>query len=761
MLHLVDSATGKESRRLLPRPEKPDLRLNQGRNDRSADWRFVQFEKVPGAQEAQAEPSAKGPQITKIAPDALVRGKSTRVILEGKNLPDDSEVSASHSGIEVKVHGRSEERIELEILASAEVPVGFQTLSVAGGNVLSIAVDWFPTELHSPERPTTKIPTTIVGRLDRSGSVHRFPLKLKADEELGVQVSKESASKLDPVLTLVDSTGRVLLESESGLLGYRSDTGGSFTLTLRDREFRGDPAMTYRLHMGPIPVVTGVFPLALPLGRSEVELRGVNLGKQRKLSLDVTGADGTKVPVVVPTPQGSALGSRAVTVSPFPAVYKPGAIRVPGAGQALLTRVGETHVWSFRGKAGEPLLIEVNARRLGSPLDSHIAILNEKGDPVERATLRCVARSFVTFRDHDSVLPGIRLEDWRELGVNDYLLVGSQLLRMRALARHPDDDCQFFALNGQRLAYLGTTPTHISFGTPIYKVELHPPGKRFPPNGFPIVPIFYRNDDGGPGFGKDSWLRFDPPADGVYQVRLDDARELTDEPGETRVEPVPYLLTIRPPKPSFTVKLSPESLTVERGGAVPLTINVERIDGYEGAIEVRFDDLPPGISIPATRVLPGEANTVLALYADASAKVSDKAMPLKATAWADPGKSRVERNTQATVKIIEPRDLVTTTKQSEVVLHPGREVTVTATIERRKGFKGRVPLDVRGLPHGVRVLDVGLNGILITEKETTRTFTLYCEPWVEPMSHPFVVLARREGDNTEHAARSVLLRVEK
>ena len=37
---------------------------------------------------------------------------------------------------------------------------------------------------------------------------------------------------------------------------------------------------------------------------------------------------------------------------------------------------------------------------------------------------------------------------------------------------------------------------------------------------------------------------------------------------------------------------------------------------------------------------------------------------------------------------------------------------------------------------------------------------IYAEPWVEPAEHPFVVLARSEQKNTEHAARSVLLRIE-
>ena len=84
---------------------------------------------------------------------------------------------------------------------------------------------------------------------------------------------------------------------------------------------------------------------------------------------------------------------------------------------------------------------------------------------------------------------------------------------------------------------------------------------------------------------------------------------------------------------------------------------------------------------------------------------------------------------------------------------------LTVQVERRKGFKGRIPLEVRGLPHGVRVLDVGLNGILITEQQTARTVVIYCEPWVVPTEHPFVVLARHEGSNRDFAARSVLLRI--
>ena len=89
----------------------------------------------------------------------------------------------------------------------------------------------------------------------------------------------------------------------------------------------------------------------------------------------------------------------------------------------------------------------------------------------------------------------------------------------------------------------------------------------------------------------------------------------------------------------------------------------------------------------------------------------------------------------------------------------GEQIPAHLVLPARGGL--RIPLDVKGLPYGVRVLDIGLNGILLTERDSEREVAIYCEPWVAPMDHPFVVLARREGKNTEHAARSVLLKVKK
>ena len=112
-----------------------------------------------------------------------------------------------------------------------------------------------------------------------------------------------------------------------------------------------------------------------------------------------------------------------------------------------------------------------------------------------------------------------------------------------------------------------------------------------------------------------------------------------------------------------------------------------------------------------------------------------------------------------TPKLSAAADIVTTTRSGEITLAPGRETRFTVDIQRQGKFAGRVPVEVRGLPHGVRVLDIGLNGILITERETSREVVLYAEPWVKPTEHPIVVSARHEGKNSEYAAKSVLLKV--
>ena len=602
------------------------------------------------------------------------------------------------------------------------------------------------------------LPANLAGTLDRAGAVHFFRFDANKNQPLGIQlVTKEFKSKIDPVLVLTDMSGRILAESYEGHVGYIFPEGGSYAVGVRDRDYRGGAEFKYRLDLGAIPVITAIFPLGLQRGAiANVKVEGVFLPKNEvAISVPKDAHVGSKLSLNIVSRSHAVLGSQQIVVGEYPEVFasEKNSITVPGTANGRLMRDGQKDVWSFHARKGQRLIVETNARRLGSRLDSIIEILDKNDQLVPRAALRSQAKTHVTFRDHDSASAGIRIEAWGELATNDLLYVGNELIKIQSLPTHPDADCNFFSTGGKRLAYLDTTPTHHANNTPMYKVSVHPPGTTFPPNGYPSFTLYYRNDDGGPGYGRDSRILFDPPADSEYKVRIADARGMGgDNFG--------YRLTIRHPRESFILRSTPKTPIVSKYGAIPVTFTAERIDGFDGPIKIHVKNLPPGFHMPPTTIEAGTYATTVALYADANAKVPDKALqPLLEGATYATGIPFTFIGNFDLPMLIQPGDIVTTTAESQLSIQPGQQTKLTVRVERRNGFVGRIPLDVKGLPHGVRVLDIGLNGILVNENERTRTVVLYAEPWVQTMDHPFVVLARREGKNTEHAAKAVMLKV--
>lgn len=712
----------------------------------------------------------KPPVLRKLTPNAGVRGKTIRVVFEGQNLKDVSEVTGELNGVKIDLiaAGRTPTRIEADVSISKDAAQGVLNLnlksSVGASAALPFTVDRYPIITETGPRDSPRIglkvtlPATLVGTIGKAGDADFYRFDARAGQEIAVQ-AVTTGSKLEPILELTDGNGKLLAESANGLLGYRCKTAGAYALGIRDKDFRGGADFTYRISVGDFPIVTAVHPLSIQSGKvTDLQLLGVNLGDSRLVRFSAPGdaAPGSKLKIPLPNLAEKPLGEAVVVTGDDESrQVKNGVagITVPGTATGVLAEPNAVHLITFSAKKNQQLMLEVDARRLGSPLDSTIEILDAKNQPVQRATLRCVARTFSTFRDNDSVGSGIRLEYWNELGIDDYLYVSGELMRIKQLPKGPDDDCQFYAVAGQRVGYLGTSPVHHALGSPMYKVSFHPPGSTFPPNGMPVFNIAYRNDDGGPGYGKDSVLFFDPPADGEYRVRVRDAR---GQGGELFA----YRLTVRQPRPDFSVRFNPTAPSVWRGGSVPINVTATRIDGYDGPIHIQLGNLPAGFEAPPSFIEAGQESTTIPLYAMPTAKLPPKPEMLTLAAKATiNGKEVTHGAIGGAPTLVEPGDIVTTTSVQEVTIKPGQETKLLVTIERRNKFAGRVPVEVRGLPHGVRVQNIGLNGILITERDTQREIVLYAEPWVKPMEHPIVVLARREGKNTDHGARSVLLKV--
>jgi len=211
-----------------------------------------------------------------------------------------------------------------------------------------------------------------------------------------------------------------------------------------------------------------------------------------------------------------------------------------------------------------------------------------------------------------------------------------------------------------------------------------------------------------------------------------------------------------------------------------VTVNLDRLDGFNGPVNIRIENLPEGITATSTRIGPDLFTAILTLTSaetagapGASAPGSDgqKAgaaapgpLTFKAVASARIGDQIVEHTTSPgfglhQITVTSPPDIRVQVDPVAATIAPGQELKFTVTIERRNAFAGRVPVEVLNLPHGLRVLDVGLNGVLINENEVSRSFVIACDPWAEPGPLLFYAAPKVEAKNERHASTPLRLEV--
>jgi hypothetical protein len=179
--------------------------------------------------------------------------------------------------------------------------------------------------------------------------------------------------------------------------------------------------------------------------------------------------------------------------------------------------------------------------------------------------------------------------------------------------------------------------------------------------------------------------------------------------------------------------------------------------------------LPQGITANPAIIPAGQKSTVVVLSAASDVSLDAHQVPIEFVGHANvdghdlvrvANRGADDDHALQLVSVIPPPDVVVTTEAKEVAIEPGKEVTVTLHVERQNGFKGRVPCSVENLPPGVEVVNVGLNGVLVTETQTSRTFTLRAEEWAKPIDQPIYVVAQVESNSpTMHASAPLLLKV--
>jgi len=764
--------------------------------DPAASKMGVVLREPPARKSAPPAGLVRNASLNPPAPRGAVRGSLVRVTLSGQSVGRATAVIIPEPGLSATIVSGprpDENRLEIDLKIAPSARAGLHAigvitpLGVPGFQSFAVAADPELTEEKTNDRldqlkaKPAVLPATLLGTIDRPGDVDLFSFAVKAGQQLVFQVVARSlGSQLRPSLVLLDRDGTTLAQTNAGgapidpILTYTARADGLLILQVADADFGGSGGHFYRIAAGALPYVESVFPLGVERGRTgRIEIAGSNLEGVKEVALPVAAA--TAAGTILGVPVALSSGKQPVATRTVVAADGPQQIEqesndagtnaqelaVPGGASGHIEHEGDIDFYRFRARKGERIIVELYGRRLGSPIDSVVDVLDAAVQPIPRAVLRPVDQTEMAFRDHPSTAPGIRLTRWGNLAVNDYILFGRELGRIQALPRNPDDDSVFWNQQGQRLGMLETTPEDHPMGETMYKVEVHPPGTVFPPGGVRATTLTYANDDGGPTFSKDSRVTFDAPSDGVYLVRIADVRS-------SGGADFGYHLVLRRPRPSFRIELGAENPSIPRGGTTLVPLNVVRLDGFDGPIEVKAEDLPPGINATPAMVARGELGGMLGLTAAASAPafspptwrvvaraVVDSSMsaPLSVdTQHIDPGGPA-----GGWITVTPEPNLRVTARPGRVEIHPGQQVSMTLAVERKPPFQGRVPIDVKNLPQGVRVLNIGLNGVLVTEAQTERTVSLLAEPWAQPMVRPFYAVGKAESAGTEDSSPPIEL----
>ncbi len=473
--------------------------------------------------------------------------------------------------------------------------------------------------------------------------------------------------------------------------------------------------------------------------------------------------DYAALPSVRPTPASTA-SSQESEPNDTPATANRLALpaTVSGVLKGADTRP-DVDYYRFHAQAGEVWIVETEAARKGSPADTRIDVLQADGAPIVRCLLRAVRDSEVTFRPINSQQGGVRLENWREMDLNQFLYMSGEVCRLFRAPRGPDSEYDLYTMNGARRCYFDTSAVDHALNEPVYIVEPYAPGTRLADNGLPVFPVYYSNDDDGSRkLGRDSRLMFTAPADGDYLVRVTDTRDYSGPEFK-------YSLTVRQPKPDFAVSLNPRLLNVPAGGGERLIVSLDRIDGFEGEVRVEFSGVPKGYHLTSPLVIEQghlEARGTINADPDAKPAGAEAWKALKVTAVANIADHEVvKRVTPPEVALWPPPRLVARLRPDPpddsagspetIVIEPGQSVTALLQIERH-GYKGELRFEIENLPHGVIVDNIGLNGIMVRGGENERQVFLTAAKWVRPSERLIHAVADREGAQT---SRPLLLRV--
>jgi hypothetical protein len=360
---------------------------------------------------AQAQPPQ--PAVTFVFPAGAERGKTVEATINGKDFQNATGVRITGPGVTTKivqVVNPNAVKVAFTVAPDAEPGERDLRLITPGGisNRLRFVIGSLP-EINEVEPNTdpakpqvlSSFPVLINGQaLDNDRDYFRFAAKKGQTFVFAVQARTLLAflpdtvpGFLDSCLTLHDSAGKALTSVDrfrhkpDSLLAYVIPQDGDYTIEVRDVIFRGRADFIYRLTVGTFPYLTNVFPLGWQRNSTaQIELRGVALPAPTMSfpvpadspTMRFVGPPAGGIPTnVIPFAVGD--GPEVPETEPNDTIQQANPLPIPSTINGRIQQPGDVDHFLVKAQANQVFMLDVQARRLDSPLDSLLSVMNVQG----------------------------------------------------------------------------------------------------------------------------------------------------------------------------------------------------------------------------------------------------------------------------------------------------------------------------------------------------------------------------------------------
>jgi len=354
---------------------------------------------------------AAAPTLDHLFPVAVQVGTTNSITAIGKFDPWPAKVWLDAPGIVFKPETNSGKFL---VEVTTHAPVGphllrlFNEQGASGPRFFIVTrepqiAEQEPNDDYTKPQAVADFPASINGRLEKSGDVDSFAVRLEAGQTLVASVEAFTlASPVDAVVRLVDDRGVQAAWNHDGrtldpFLAWTAKSTGTYVLQVfgflypaqSEVRFTGNDKCVYRLHLSRGPYLRHTLPLGVQRGtHTALRMAGWNLEKDPQREVRFEGAalcaeisqTAFRLPEsdnIITIPVGE--GPESMEREPNDSAAEANQLEVPAAVTGCIEKTGDQDRFGFAAKKGEKFLFEIQSATFGFPLDAQLRIEDPKG----------------------------------------------------------------------------------------------------------------------------------------------------------------------------------------------------------------------------------------------------------------------------------------------------------------------------------------------------------------------------------------------